>query len=122
MYTIDLHWIEKTNANKSLDDLCAGVRELTDDNYHAEAFCAVACWCAAHTCDYHGGANSPTVYRAFAQAICALDTLNQALGYNRTSGELYPTISGYLRLDLLHVKIKADFYGSDVYERICAAL
>ena len=122
MYTIDLHEIEETYSNRSLDYLCVKLREMTDDNYHAEAFCAVACWCAAHTCDYHGGVNSPAVYRAFAQSICALDTLNQALGYNRTSGELYPTISGYLRLDLLHVKIKADFYGSDIYERICAAL
>ena len=121
MYTIDLHWIEKTNANKSLDDLCAGVRELVANNEHAEAFCAVAYWCAAHASKGFD-ADRGDVYKAFAQVIGGLDTLNYALSYNRTRGESYAEMSGGVRLDLLRVMMAADFGGSDVYERICAAL
>lgn len=121
MYTIDLHWIEKTYSSKSLDDLCAGLRELVENNEHAEAFCAVAYWCAAHAPEGID-ADRGDVYRAFARVIGGLDTLNQALSYNRTAGKYYATISGEIRLDLLHVMMAADFGGSDVYERICAAL
>lgn len=125
MYTIDLHWIEKAYANRSLNDLCAGLREFVENNEHAEAFCAVAYWCAAHApawCDVDSRYERAKVYRAFAQVIVGFDVLNQALGYNRTSGKDYATISGDTRLDLLHVKVAADYYGSDVYKRICAAL
>jgi hypothetical protein len=121
MYTIDLHWIEKSYPNRSLDDLCAGLRELVANNEHAEAFCAVAYWCAAHAPEGFD-ADRGDVYRAFAQVIGGLDTLNQALSYNRTSGISYATISGGVRLDLLRVQMAADFGGSEVYERICEAL
>jgi hypothetical protein len=125
MYTIDLHWIEKDYSNRSLDDLCAGLRELVADNGHAEAFCAVAYWCAAHApegFDADRRYERAKVYRAFAQVIASLDGLNQVFGYNRTSGKDYVTISGDIRLDLLHVKVAADYYGSSIYERICEAL
>lgn len=126
MYTIDLHEFEKNYSCKSLDELCACLRLFTEDNYHAEAFCAVAYWCAAHAperCfDVDRRYERAKTYRAFAQVIGGLNTLNQRLGYNRQNGKCYATINGDVCLDLLHVKIEADYHGSDVYKRICAAL
>lgn len=120
MYVIDLHWLEKTYSNLSIDDLCGGLHDLVEGNEHAEAYCALAYWCAAHVRGGYDGRHGD-VYKAFAYVIGGCDTLNQALVYNRFSGRDYVSLSCDFRCDLLHMMVKADF-PENVYNRICEAM